>query len=494
MKKIGLFVMLLSMAWGVSAQVTNQIVPVIKTIKGAKVAPANWPFLSFSTDSVYGMEVNRAYDFLKNREKKKKVIVAVIDSGTDTGHEDLNANLWVNPKEIPGNGIDDDQNGFVDDIHGWNFLGKSDGTLVLWGVEETTRQFLLYRGRYDQLVGKKRNKREETELNRLCDLFKESSVGKIYLDLQKAKEEGKQKKITALEERFEMTLGKLNDDRSIIGDRLDDLNDRFYGNTILLASGGPPATALHGTHVAGIIGAVRDNGIGIDGIANHVELMIVRAIPGGDEYDKDVALAIRYAVDNGANIINMSFAKRISPRLKWVQDALKYADKKGVLVVHAAGNNSMNIDQESFYPNPLVGKKRIPSFITVGASNAQGNPSKISNYGKEQVDVFAPGVEIKSTIPQNKYKSTEGTSMAAPMVSGVAAILMTYYPELSASEIRTILIQTATVRRGDTVLKAKGAFSNQWDKVLYSDLCVGGGIVNALEAVKMADRMVSEKK
>lgn len=493
MKKIVFtWVVLLSMTLGASAQVKTMGASLM-AIKGVKIPPPNWPFLSFSMDSVYGMEVNRAYEFLKDKPKKRKVIVAVMDSGTDVDHEDLKANLWVNPGEIPGNGIDDDGNGYVDDVHGWNFLGKSDGTLLAGGVEEGDRQFTLHRERYDQLFVKKRDKREEKEFNRLRDLFGMSKLGKVYLNLEKAREGGDEKAVEKLEKQFATSLGQLLDDRAVIGDDLEDPDDRFYGNNVLWSGAANRRILDHGTHVAGIIGAERDNGIGIDGVADGVELMIVRAIPTGDEYDKDVAVAIRYAVDNGANIINMSFAKNLSPQLKWVQKALKYADKKGVLVIHASGNNALNIDDEIFYPNPFIGKKRIASFLVVGASDENGNPAKFSNYGKKQVDVFTPGVFIKSTIPGNAYTAKEGTSMASPMAAGVAALLMGYYPELSASQVRDIMMQTAITRRGDIVSRSLGYFSNKREDIPFSSLCAAGGIVNAFEAVKLADRMVYGK-
>lgn len=463
-------------------------------LKEKKKPPLNWGLLSFSTDSVYGMEVYRAYEFLKDKPKKRKVIVAVIDSGTDVDHEDLKNKLWVNPNEIPGNGVDDDGNGYVDDIHGWNFLGKSDGTVIGRGVEERNRYFMLHRARYDELFSKKRNKREEKEFIRLRDLFQRFGAGKMYLDLEKAKEEGDEEKVAKAESRFVDFWGTLKDHRPLIGDDLENVNDRFYGNNVLWASSLHIRVRDHGTHVAGIIGAERGNGIGIDGVADEVELMIVRAIPDGDEYDKDVANAIRYAVDNGANIINMSFSKLMSPQEKWVQKALRYAEKKGVLLVRGAGNSSMNVDDLILYPHPFVGKRRISSFMIVGASDMEGNPAIFSNFGQKRVDVFAPGDAINSTISGNKYAEAGGTSMASPMVAGVAAILMAYYPELSASQVKDIIMRTAITRRGDIVSHKIGySYQAEAKLVPFATLCIAGGIVNAYEAVKMADQMVNKK-
>lgn len=483
-------VVLFCVAEGVSAQAKG----VSTVFKEIKKPPVDWPLLSFSKDSVYGMEVERAYEFLKDKPKKRKVIVAVIDSGTDIDHEDLKANLWVNPKEIPGNGIDDDGNGYVDDIHGWNFLGKSDGTVIGRGVDERNRYFMLHRERYDELFAKKRNKREEKEFTRSRDLFQTSPVGKIYLELEKAKEEGDEVKIANVEKHFTDLFGPMQDHRPLIGDNLENVNERFYGNNILWSASLHIRVRDHGTHVAGIIGAERGNGIGIDGVANHVELMIVRAIPDGDEYDKDVANAIRYAVDNGANIINMSFSKWMSPREKWVQKALAYAEKKGVLLVRGAGNSSINADSITLYPKPYIGKRRIRSFLIVGASDAQGNPAIFSNFGQKQVDVFAPGESINSTVSGNKYSQQGGTSMASPMVAGVAAILMAYYPELSAIQVKNIIMQTAVTRRGGTVSRSLGySLYSGTVQIPFASLCIAGGIVNAYEAVKMADQIVNKR-
>ena len=487
-------VALFCMAGSVSAQVKGTSTSGSTFFTKRQEPPSDWPFLSFSKDSIYGMEVNRAYEFLKDKPKKRKVIVAVIDSGTDIDHEDLKANLWVNPKEIPGNGIDDDGNGYVDDIHGWNFLGKSDGTVIGRGLEERNRYFLLHRERYDELFSKKRNKREEKEFIHLRDFFQKAVVGRMYLDLEKAKEEGDEEKIAKTKDRFTDFFSPMQDHRPQIGDNLEKLNDRFYGNNTLWSASLHIRVRDHGTHVAGIIGAERGNGIGIDGVADNVELMIVRAIPDGDEYDKDVANAIRYAVDNGANIINMSFSKWMSPHEKWVQKALAYAEKKGVLLVRGAGNSHINVDSVTLYPHPFIGKRRISSFFIIGASDAQGNPATFSNYGEKRIDVFAPGDAINSTVSGNKYSRQGGTSMAAPMVSGVAAILMTYYPELSANQVKDIIMRTATTRRGENATLSLGtSYYSEKIQVPFSILCIAGGIVNAYEAVKLADQIVNKK-
>lgn len=524
-------------------------------MKRAEVCyPLNWHLLSYDgKDTVYGTEVNKAYEFLRGKEKKKRVVVAIIDSGCDDLHEDLRKVLWVNKGEIPGDGIDNDGDGYVDDVHGWNFLGTKDGKMIEKTMEEGARAFLKIRDRYDALMNKERDQKEEAEWKRMKQILLTSRLGKGYLTIdlgrqmaKKVEDFDRELKVkfpgeeitmdqfcslmnpsetdtvrvaahlilamgwnaqpnatwkqwydnrfmseTMAKEEFETMLKKQEDQRDQVGDDLENVKDRVYGNSILLSS-----NSEHGTHVAGIIGAMRGNGIGMEGVADNVELMILRAIPDGDEYDKDVALAIRYAVEHGANIINMSFGKKCSTREKWVTDALKYAEKKGVLVVHGAGNDFANSDVNLFYPTNRAGKaKKLSNFINVGASDPKGQPAILSNYGKESVDVFAPGVAIYSTIPGDTYKKMGGTSMASPVVAGIAALIMTYYPELSAKQVRDVILQSAVVRHGaEVMLPQEPTLAVSRDLVPFTDLCVGGGIVSAFEAVKLAERLVSKKE
>jgi subtilisin family serine protease len=277
-----------------------------------------------------------------------------------------------------------------------------------------------------------------------------------------------------------------------VKDNYTNINDRFYGNNDVM---GP--TPLHGTHVCGIIGAQRDNGVGIEGIADNVRLMILRAVPDGDEYDKDIALAIRYAVDNGAKIINMSFGKEISPQKHWVDEAVKYAETKDVLIVHAAGNEAEDNDSIISFPNPELTtlRAKASNFITVGASTdpAINNDyvAEFSNYGKKTVDVFAPGVKIFSTVPgRNAYRFEEGTSMAAPVVAGVAALIRSYYPQLTAKQVKYVI--TRSVNVPDSSLKVTKPGSKQ--KVPFSLLCSSGGWVNAYNAVKLASDLAEERE
>lgn len=515
--------------------------------------PLNWHELSFDRDSVCGIELDKAYEFLKDKTKKQKVIVAVIDGGFDDQHEDLKNVIWINNGEIPDNRIDDDKNGYVDDIHGWNFLVTKEGKPVLHTMKDAAKLFLQKKDRFDQLSGKIRNAKEEKEYQELRSLFEKSELGLKYLSIEmtkimkgyvegfdremRAKFPGEElthkhfnailnvhgetdtlkmtthmfynmmwdmqswaswdnmfarrfKSIEMAEQDYEKALNSQQDDRSLVGDNMENLKDRKYGSPVLISE-----NSEHGTHVAGIIGAERGNGIGIDGVADHIFLMLLGAVPQGDENDKDIALAIRYAVDNGAKIINMSFGKFVSIHPEWVKDAMRYAEKKGVLLVRGAGNAFKNIDQEVFYPDKHISAKRtLGNLLTVGASDQDGNPVLYTNYSQKEVDLFAPGADIYSTTPGDNYKKMGGTSMASPVVAGVAALLMTYYPELTVGEVKDILIQTAVTRKGVEVQKPRDPhLVTSGEKVSFSELCVAGGIVDAWEALKLADVIVSRK-
>jgi cell wall-associated protease len=268
------------------------------------------------------------------------------------------------------------------------------------------------------------------------------------------------------------------DDRSLIGDDPDDFTDTNYGNNDVE---GPDA--LHGTHVSGIIGALRGNGLGGDGVAENVKIMSLRAVPNGDEFDKDIALAVRYAVDNGAMVINMSFGKAYSPHQKEVYEAFKYADSKGVLLIHAAGNDAKDIDVEPNYPTSMYSFQTEPldHFVTIGASTKNKGEEMVasfSNYGAKGVDVFAPGFEIYNTIPQSKYRNLQGTSMAAPMVAGAAAMLKSYFPELSMKEIKEVLYSTSV-----RYPKVDG----------FAEKSVTGGVINIYNAAKACKKLAKKK-
>ena len=512
-----------------------------------------WHLKDQTTDGFYGISMDKAFEFVKNR-KSTPVIVAVIDSGIDTLHEDLKSVLWRNPKEIPGNGIDDDKNGYIDDVYGWNFLGGKDGRNVKedsyegarlyhalkkkyggevdesklspiekeeyrifkkaqgdieHGSTEAQQQVLFLRGLYNKTVPadsllKLRFKPEYTG-NDLVTFkpgnSKEADAKSTMFSLFKGFDMMDAANTTIVEEfsnyykgqekKAEASMLTPKDYRGeIVKDNYYDFNDRFYGNGDVMAN-----TPFHGTHVSGIIAAARNNGIGVDGVANNVRIMTIRAVPDGDEHDKDIALAIRYAVDNGAKIINMSFGKSFSPQKKWIDDAVRYAQSKGVLLVHAAGNDGKNVDSTENFPNPNFAdtKMKASNFITVGASGdpkTGGIAADFSNYGKNEVDVFAPGVKIYSTIPGgNTYGFAQGTSMASPVVAGLAAFILSYYPDLTPEQIRYCIEKGA--QNPTTKVTKPGTENEQVD---FTNLSRTGGLINAYEAVKIAATLKGERK
>jgi len=521
----------------------------------------DWMLLDAKKDKVAGMSVTQGYSLLK-KKKPVKVIVAVIDSGVDYLHEDLKSIMWVNPGEVANNGKDDDGNGYVDDIHGWNFIGGKDGKNVEHDNLELTR---LYRD-LDKKFDGKTGPFTDTEENKQFELYKkvklefEGKMGEIngtlkiykpiYDDVKAVKEgikskfslenatadelgaltidkadslapkvekvktylqlgyaanvnelfEGLQGAMDYFNGQLEYNLNVDYDPRSIVGDNYTNSSEKNYGNNDVK---GPDAG--HGTHVAGIIAAVRGNGIGMDGIADNVQIMSVRVVPDGDERDKDVANGIRYAVDNGAKIINMSFGKSWVFDKKVVDDAIKYAESKGVLLIHAAGNENTNIDEQTHYPTKtLLDGSSVNNWMEIGAMGydfdiKKGDEEKpmpknpkykmvvgdFSNYGVKYVDVFSPGVDIYSTIPENKYAFFNGTSMAAPATSGVAAVLMSYFPNLTAVQVRDVLLQSSTKYGKYTVLKP----GSKDEMVTLSQLSASGGVVNLYTAIKIASKI-----
>ncbi len=484
-----------------------------------------WSHLDIVKDTIPGMSVDKAYaELLKNRVGEK-VIVGIVDSGVDIDHEDLKSVVWTNPKEIPGNGIDDDNNGYVDDIHGWNFLGNlvkenleyerivknpslvDEATYLEAKAEndKKTTEASAGKGRYeemltvlkssDEVVAKELKKETYTVDEVKAINTKDEAVVKAKNSIQRMFAFGMPIKDLkeALQDEIEKANAALSGDnlkqdyRKILGDNPNDITDTKYGNNNVM---GPDKNeSVHGTHVSGIIGQVRHNKLGGDGIANNVAIMGIRAVPDGDEYDKDIALAIRYAVDNGAKVINGSFGKAYSPQKHWVFDAIKYAAEKDVLIVHAAGNSSKNIDFFDNFPNDSEDKKTEISdnLITIGALNFEYNNklvAKFSNIGKLNVDVFAPGVQIYATTPGNTYKYLQGTSMAAPNVAGVAALIRSYYPKLSASQVKHILMDSGVKIPLEVVVGG-----NNQDIRPFADLSKTGKIVNAYNAILMADKI-----
>ena len=516
--------------------------------------PKDWFLKDAELDKIPGMSVEKAYTLLKGKPSRT-VIVAVIDSGVDFNHEDLKDVMWINEKEIAGNGIDDDKNGYVDDIYGWNFIGGKSGN-VKQDTYELTREYARLKPKYENIDPKKVGKKDKAEydywllikdrfikakaeneanatscatqlaqyklfyqnLSESIDLVKSTyrleKITATLVDTLKTnspkmrlakyilgmiyQNEGAAVNVEAvatelkniIEHNSEVCTNYKTaidhgynpefDPRSIVGDNYADLENRWYGNSDVKGT-----SPVHGTHVAGIIAANRKNDIGIKGVADNVKIMALRAVPNGDERDKDIANAIRYAVDNGALVVNMSFGKDYSPQKEYVDQAVKYAESKGVILVHAAGNDNDDNDTKPSYPTRFYKDgKSASNWIEVGASSWGADSTlaaTFSNYGKKSVDVFAPGVDIYSTTPANGYKDQNGTSMASPAAAGVVALLRSYFPDLSAKQVHEIINQSS--RKYDNLPVYKPGSK---ETVNFTTLSISGGLVNAFEAVKMA--------
>lgn len=503
----------------------------------------HWGAMDLVTDTVPGMSVDRAYKEIIKKRKGVPVIVGVIDSGTDIEHEDLKNVLWTNPGEIPGNGIDDDKNGFVDDVHGWNFLGdilaenmefvrivrklepkyegKDESSISSADVKEYETyqkakaefekeyaETMENKTRYDMMVsqlkpahqamvkklGKEDYTLEDLEKIENPSAAEQQQIGMLMQMLNFADSipdvlSEMQRGIDYFSSRIDGHFNTTEDFRGILGDNPDDINDNIYGDNNVLSADPTRDNVKHGTHVSGIIGAERNNGIGMDGVANNVQIMTVRAVPDGDEYDKDIALAIRYAVDNGAKVLNTSFGKYYSPHAQWVYDAIRYAAAHDVLIVNAAGNDGFDLDTVNVYPNDQFDNSPeiANTFLTVGALNFEYGENMVanfSNYGKINVDVFAPGVKIYATTPFDKYEFLNGTSMAAPGVAGVAAMIRSYYPNLSAAQVKQILMDSGISPNIEVILG--GDPSN---RDMFPNISKSGKIVNMYNALIMADKI-----
>jgi len=510
-------------------------------------APQGWHHLDEQQTRFRGISSQLAYEtILKNKKPQKEVVVAVIDGGVDTNHEDLKDVIWINKDEIPDNNKDDDGNGYVDDMHGWNFIGGADGQNVNHDTFELTRiyrrlskQFadadtssLTQKQREEYAYYKEIRSDYEKEVKQLDQQYTNiqsleqsmKNADKILIEhfgsadysyeqvqeLQPTDQELNFAKnvmsyvmendidSTVIAEQkkqiYEFAKYGYNPDfnpRDIVGDNYEDKSERIYGNNDV--AGQDPS---HGTHVAGIVAAMRNNGLGIDGVASNTRIMVVRTVPNGDERDKDVANAIRYAVDNGADVINMSFGKGYSPYKEVVDKAVQYADEHGVLMVHGAGNEAQNNDEKANYPTDVYGSMFSDSTATlwleVGATTWEPNENFIanfSNYGNQNVDIFAPGVDIYSTMPDNKYKFQEGTSMASPVVTGTAALIMAYYPELTAKQVRQLLMENTAQYPDQQVIVPHEGNPNESKKVLFPELSVSDGVVNAEKALQAAEKM-----
>ena len=534
-----------------------------------KQADLDWYNCSFDKDGVYGAEVNKAYDFLKGKKIKKRPVVALIGSGMDIEHEDLKQAIWVNPKE-KADGKDNDKNGLVDDINGWNFLGGKDGQVMEATMREGDREFLRLKDKYADYIfdGKNYNKVIDGKLTKVADpenieeynyyrnqVLPESPMAgtysgwqltyvlKAYADkfdqMMKERFPGKElteadfsicydpkaprdslsevsfmmcamgfgvyktdkwetvysgiksgAQIEQAKAEYERKVGQFGADgrKDIIGDNYLDINDNKYGNNVLLT-----ADAAIGTMEAGIIVAKRENGLGGNGIMDQAEIMTLRVAANGEPYLKDIALAIRYAVDHQADIIMLPVQNTLYPedQKKWISEALEYAESKGVFCVTPAWEGAQDLAVETYYPNRwMTGKKELTNLMVVCSSDKNGNPSMNSNYGAKEVDLYAPGMEIYSTYTGDTYQSGTGLGLAAATTVGVAALIKAYYPHLTGTQIRNILLETVTSRKDAEV--EKGIIVDgkpTQDLFLFGDLCLSGGIINAYQAVVAADKI-----
>lgn len=461
-------------------------VPYTKTIKGDFLGETFfdqlfksdlWHFSNPLETEIEGVSVEKAYKTFKIPAKSKAVIVAVIDSGVDVRHNDLQGKIWVNPGEIWDNGIDDDNNGYIDDIFGWNFIGGKAGMAKITDNDQNADNGFSYElGDASQQVVK-----DTLEVTR---------------ELKRMKALAQNRPLTTEESAYlakvEETYNSENDGssyydlnfnpRSIVGDNYADLEEKNYGNNDVI---GDIEGAFHGTHVSGIIAANRLNEDVSKGIASEVKIMVVRVVPDGDERDKDVANAIRYAVDNGAKIINMSFGKGFKLSKTIVDQAVAYAESKGVVLVHAAGNSSENNDFTPNFPNRMNTissdpKAEFNNWIEIGASGSTKSKlnASFSNFGRKTVDIFAPGVQILSTTPNNSYAPASGTSMASPVVVGVLAAILNFVPSATAFDAKEALLKSARlypslevthagIKREFATLSITGGVADLYDSIDY---------------------------
>ena len=514
----------------VSTPVENIDAVPLKVAELTEAEKKHWGHLDLVADTIPGMSVDKAYNEIIKNKKGKTVVVAVLDSGMDLEHEDLKGVLWTNTDEVPNNGKDDDGNGYVDDVHGYNFLGYSYNEqleyvrmlrLNIGDASERAEARLLLDKEYPEAVQNKQQYEQIFQVVKGADQLVKTELGKedytkkdlLSIEPKTAQMEQSVAVLTQMftygdsipevleeleegikyfSEQANYNLNKDFNGRAPVGDDPYDITDVPYGN------GNPKNqvdTESHGTHVAGIIAATRNNGVGVDGVANNVEIMSIRAVPNGDEYDKDIALGIRYAVDNGASIINCSFGKSFSPKAEWVYDAIKYAASKDVLIVHAAGNDGEDLEdpENRNYPNDDMDEDRefVDNMITVGALSSNYGSEMVasfSNYGNQRVDVFAPGAEIYSTMPDNDYEFQGGTSMAAPAVAGVAALIRSFHPDLSASQVKNIIMQSGLRTKASVIVAGDQTKATTFDKISKS-----GKMVNAYNALILANNISNGK-
>ena len=517
-----------------------------------------WHWKDLEKDGVHGVSLFQAQQLLTNlKAKPTPIIIAILDGGIDTSHLQIRPLLWNNPKEIPGNQMDDDKNGYIDDVYGWNFLGNAAGQNINKAADEKSRIYHRYKDEFKKenidsanwdakkkiaystwkqaaaeivftdedadnlaFIKMARNAvikmgviliREMEDSNFTAEKLENyPPIGKLTADTKISylrtlqalgidKTNGHQTIVDDLNEfisgkdQSAISMETAPEDlrKKIIHDQYEDLKDQYYGNNNIT---GP--NAKHGTHVAGLAAGIMDTIFMNSNFSNPIKIMGVRVVPDGDEYDKDIALGIRYAVNNGAKIINMSFGKSFSPEQPWVDSAIRYAASNDVLIIHSAGNESYDLNTKSVYPNPYstVYKDKATNMITVGASSdpiiAESLLTDFSNYGNQQVDLLSPGNKIYSSLPNQQYGYLNGTSMSAPILSHIAALIRAYFPKLSANEVKTILLQSCWKPKEDNSLYP---IPQKDQSKKLNEISAEGGIINAVLCIQNAIKFHSTK-
>jgi len=524
-----------------------------------------WYQKDYQENGIPGISIDRW--FRENKKKSKKdVIVAVIDTQVDINHEDLQGRFWTNPKEIANNNIDDDHNGYIDDVNGWNFTSNKNEEYIVWGNFEYVRLIKqldpLFKDKKEteipseELSNYKEYQRaikvfetenisygrwlsslnhsisiyplvkdtlkhyftkEDYNYKQLDSFYKLHKINdKTYRQMRESNDkdlgaltyymmvnirnneqtlEALKKSQVELDSIINKNLNKNFNDRKLIGDNPNTLEKGYGNKNVSITKKGFKNLQGHATKVTGIIGANRNNNLGIKGFSENIKIMPLITSYSGDENDKDIAMAIYYAVDNGAKVINMSFGKEFSVHQHWVTDAFKYAEKHDVLLVHASGNERFNIDENSYYPSDNNFDETTEfcnNFINVGSTSASLDStfvSSFSNYGKIKVDLFAPGEKIYTTTKENAYETDSGTSLAAPMVSGTAALIWSYYPKLTAVQIKRIIMDSGVPYNLEVIVPG-----TKDKKVSFSELSKSGKVLNVYNALKLAEKVSKQKK
>ena len=502
----------------------------------------NWYFKDVIKDTIPGISLNKSLNYLKNQKIRDTIIIAVIDRPIDLNHKDLKNHIWINKNEIPSNNIDDDGNGYIDDINGWNFKGTEDGKQIEYVQNESTRiirkfderfkndstgitgredslNYALYKEAKSIYQAQNKTLKKDIAYIKMLDSLRQATKNSLSkyipnqdftienLDSLKNVRPGDvllQDDIIRMTNflKYEITdeyiknYKLINDktasillntdfnDRQLLGDNPEDIEDKTYGNNILNTN---VENATHAIRVAGVIIGVGDKHTFLN---KSIKIMPIVTSAEGEVHDKDLALGIRYAVDNGAKVINMSFSKQLSMHKDWVKDAYQYASKNDVLIISSAGNEAENLDENNnYYPNDtdIKGIEITDNFLLIGASTYTADESllaQFTNYGNRDVDIFAPGYEIKTMVPNNTYKIDSGTSLSAALVSKVAALIWSYYPNLKASEVKQILMKSGTAYYIDVEVRQKDGSKKL---IPFSSLSKSGKILNAYNALKMAE-------